>query len=92
VFDLYKRHANEVMGALDESGFSRNITAIRERTLPGDCLLRTAYESGSVISVPAVASAEKLPDNIFRKRGNVWEARFKGGATPHPDPGRGQRG
>lgn len=77
VFDLYKRHATEVTGALDEL-VSRNITAIRERTLPGDCLLRTVYESGSVISVPAVASAEKIPDNIFRKRGGVWEARFLG--------------
>ena len=77
MFDLYKRHATEVTGALDEL-VSRNITAIRERTLPGDCLLRTVYESGSVISVPAVASAEKMPDNIFRKRGNVWEARFQG--------------
>ena len=77
VFDLYKRHATEVTGALDEL-VSRNITAIRERTLPGDCLLRTVYESGSVISVPTAASAEKMPDNIFRKRGNVWEARFQG--------------
>lgn len=80
VFDLYKRHATEVTGALDEL-VSRNITAIRERTLPGDCLLRTVYESGSVISIPAVASAEKMPDNIFRKRGGVWEARFQGRNT-----------
>ena len=48
MFDLYKRHANEVMGALDEL-LSRHRTAIRERTLPGDSLLRTAYESGSVV-------------------------------------------
>ncbi len=75
VFDLYKRHATEVTGAVDDL-VSRNIAAIRERTLPGDCLLRTVYESGSVISVPAVTSAEKMPDNIFRKRGGVWEARF----------------
>lgn len=77
VFDLYKRHANEVMGALDEL-LSRHRTAIRERTLPGDSLVRTAYESGSVVSMPTVVSTEKLPDNIFRKRGNVWEARFQG--------------
>lgn len=77
VFDLYKRHANEVMGALDEL-LSRHRTAIRERTLPGDSLVRTAYESGSVVSMPTVVSAEKLPDNLFRKRGNVWEARFQG--------------
>src|SRR5690606_28537381 len=50
VFDLYKRHANEVMGALDDL-LSRYSKEIRERTLPGDCLLRTAYESGSVVSM-----------------------------------------
>ena len=77
VFDLYKRHATEVTGALDTL-IARNITGIRERTLPGDCLLRSVYESGSVESVPAVATAEKLPDNIFRRRGGVWEARFLG--------------
>lgn len=80
VFDLYKRHANEVTGALDVMG-KRYFTEIRKRTLPGDSLLRTVYESASVISVPAVVSAEKLPDNIFRKRGNVWEARFQGRST-----------
>lgn len=75
VFDLYKRHATEVTGAVDDL-VSRNIAAIRERTIAGDCLLRTVYESGSVISVPAVTSADKMPDNIFRKRGGAWEARF----------------
>ena len=77
VFDLYKRHAKEVCGALDTL-VQRNISAIRERTLPGDCLLRTVYESGSVISAPAVAVRAEQPDHYFRKRGGVWEARFKG--------------
>lgn len=77
VFDLYKRHSNEVMGALDDL-LSRYSKEIRERTLPGDCLLQTVFQSNSVISMPAVVSAEKLPDNIFRKRGGVWEARFQG--------------
>lgn len=80
VFDLYKRHANEVMGALDEL-LSRHSTAIRERTLPGDCLLQTAYQANSVISMPAVISEEKQPDNFFRKRGAVWETRFQGRRT-----------
>jgi 7-cyano-7-deazaguanine synthase in queuosine biosynthesis len=80
VFDLYKRHANEVMGALDEL-LSRHRTAIRERTLPGDCLLQTVYQANSVISIPAVVSAEKQPENFFRKRGAVWEARFQGRNT-----------
>lgn len=77
IFDLYKRHAREVCQAIDTM-VARNITAIRERTLPGDCLLRTVYESGSVISVPAIAAAEKQPDNYFRKRGGVWATRFQG--------------
>lgn len=80
VFDLYKRHANEVMGALDEL-LSRHSKGIRERTLPGDCLLRTAYESGSTISMSSVVSVEKLPENFFRKRGAVWETRFQGRNT-----------
>ncbi len=81
VFDLYKRHATEVTGALDTL-IARNIVGIRERTLPGDCLLRSVYESGSVESMPALTTAEKLPDNIFRKRGGVWEARFGGRGSP----------
>ncbi|MDR2364775.1 MAG: hypothetical protein LBD68_02830 [Zoogloeaceae bacterium] len=80
VFDLYKRHAGEVNAALDEM-VRRHATAIRERTMPGDALLRAVHESASVISVPAVASKEKVPDNIFRKRGAVWEFRFQGKST-----------
>lgn len=80
VFDLYKRHADEVTGALDELG-RRYFTQIRERSLPGDCLLRTVYESASVNSVPAVISMEKQPENFFRKRGAVWETRFQGRNT-----------
>lgn len=80
VYDLYKRHAEEVMGALDDL-LSRHSKEIRERTLPGDCLLRTAYESASVNSVPAVVSVEKQPENFFRKRGAVWEVRFQGRNT-----------
>jgi hypothetical protein len=79
VFDLYKRHAKEVCDAM-KTMIARNITAILQRTLPGDCLLRTMYESGSVISVPAVELTIEQPANYFRRRGNVWEARFNGNA------------
>jgi hypothetical protein len=79
VYDLYKRHAKEVCDAMDTM-VARNITAIRQRTLPGDCLLRTVYESGSVISVPAIPVEIKQPDNYFRERGGVWAARFNGNA------------
>ncbi len=80
VFDLYKRHAGEVNAASDEL-VRRHATAIRERTMPGDALLRTVHESASVISVPAVSHKEKQPDNFFRKRGGGWEARFNRGNT-----------
>lgn len=77
IFDLYKRHGVEVSEAM-ETMIKRNVTAIVKRTLPSDCLLRIAYESGSVISMPSCAPIEKRPDNIFRKRGGVWEASFLG--------------
>jgi len=80
VFDLYKRHAGEVNAASDEM-VRRHATAIRERTMPGDALLRTVHESASVISVPAVSPKEKQPENFFRKRGGGWEARFNRGNT-----------
>lgn len=76
VFELYKRHAREVIEALDKM-VARNVTAIRQRTLPGDCLLRVVYESGSVNSVPAVTVTVKQHDNFFRRRGDAWEARFQ---------------
>jgi len=79
VYDLYKRHAEEVCNAIDTM-VCRNISAIRQRILPGDCLLRTVYESGSVLSVPAIPVEQKQPDNYFRKRGGVWAARFNGNA------------
>jgi 7-cyano-7-deazaguanine synthase in queuosine biosynthesis len=79
VYDLYKRHAEEVCNAIDTM-VGRNISAIRQRILPGDCLLRTVYESGSVLSVPAIPFEQKQPDNYFRKRGGVWAARFNGNA------------
>lgn len=80
VFDLYKRHAGEVNAALDEM-VRRHATAIRTRTMPGDALLRAVHESASVISVPAVSWKEKQPENLFRKRGGGWEARFNRGNT-----------
>lgn len=78
VYDLYRRHAKEVCDAM-KTMIARNITAILQRTLPGDCLLRTMYESGSVISVPAVELTIEQPANYFRRRGDVWEVRFNKG-------------
>lgn len=77
IFGLYRRHGAEVSSAM-ELMLQRNVTAILKRTLPGDCLLRTAYESASVISVPSVVTMIKEPENYFRKWGGVWTARFQG--------------
>lgn len=76
LFDLYKRHGNEVRGAI-ESLFARHSKDIFNRTLPGDSLLRIVYESNSVLSLPAINS-DGDPANYFWNRGNVYEARFRG--------------
>lgn len=76
VFQLYKRHANEVNAAVDE--LSRmHATAIRQRSLHGDSLISIVKNPGHTTLLPAVGI--KLPENFFWKRGNVWEARFAGG-------------
>jgi hypothetical protein len=59
---LYKRHAGEVNAAVDKL-VARHITAIRQRTLPGDCLLRTVVESGAVTSLPALPAGAEKPAN-----------------------------
>lgn len=76
-FDLYKRHAEEVMRALDIM-HERNVSAIRRRILPEDCLLRTVYESNAVTSIPAVSETSEQPENFFRKRGAAWTFRYQG--------------
>ena len=65
VLALYKRHAQEVNMAVDIM-MKRHVQAIRERSLPADCLLRIVYESASVTSVVTeggkVASQTSTPD------------------------------
>jgi hypothetical protein len=46
VLDLHKRHAQEVNEAIERM-LAANTKALRERTLPVDCLLRLTYDSGS---------------------------------------------
>jgi hypothetical protein len=61
VFDLYKRHAGEVTTALDEM-VRRHTTSIRERTMPGDALLRTVASSArQAISVRTSATPFATP-------------------------------
>ncbi len=77
-YELYRRHSAEVNSAVDlMMGVHRQ--AIRQRTLPPDALLRIVYESSLPTTTPVVATrSDEKPDNIFRRRGFAWEARFRG--------------
>jgi 7-cyano-7-deazaguanine synthase in queuosine biosynthesis len=78
IFDMYKRHAAEVNKVVD-AALAEHSTAIRQRTLPEDCLVRIVHESYLPTSVSAIPTAtEPLPDNIFRRKGEIWQLRFDG--------------
>jgi hypothetical protein len=55
IFDLYRRHAAEVNRVVD-TVLARHATAIRQRTLPADCLVRIVGDPHIPVSV-AVAPA-----------------------------------
>lgn len=79
IFAMYKRHSDEVNRTIGIM-MHRHFEAIRQRTLPADCMLRIVYESHLPISVSTKpASQESLPDNIFRRKGDVWQVRYEGG-------------
>ena len=60
VFKLYQRHASEVKEAV-KGLIAQHSMAIVERTLPGDCLLRSVIESGSVTSTPITSAKPEKP-------------------------------
>lgn len=76
-YDLYKRHAAEVNYVIDKM-LAKHGRAIRQRSLPGDSMLRVVYESKLPVSVPVTSHQVDIPDNIFRRRGSAWEVRFQG--------------
>jgi len=94
VLDLYRRHAAEVNTAVDTM-MGRHLTAIRERRLPGDSLLRIVYESNSPISLPAPVGASESSDAgsvtasdgvakyVFQQSGQVWEVVCEGNPPFH---------
>ena len=77
VFGLYKRHAREVQTAINTM-LTRDPNSIRTLSLPANSLLRVIMDRSYPVSVPAIPVVEASPDNIFRRRGNVWELRFNG--------------
>ncbi len=52
LLELQRRHGVEVRGAMQEV-LKRHVGELLTRSLPGDCLVKTVCESGSVTSLPA---------------------------------------
>jgi hypothetical protein len=77
-YEMYRRHSGEVNRVVERL-FALHGTAIRERTLPVDAMLRMVYESVLPSSMPVALPQEmQLPDNIFRRQGEAWQVRYQG--------------
>ncbi len=75
VYDLHQRHGREVGQVLDRAT-GRHAAALRRGELPAHCVLRLVVDPGDP---PAEDTPLEEPPNYFRRRGEVWEARFRGG-------------
>jgi len=75
VFDLYKRHARQVTGVIEDA-IAAHARAVRSRALPRNCLLRLVYDDPE----PGEATAEPPSPlgNSMRRRGRCWAIRFGG--------------
>lgn len=74
IFNLYKRHATEVKEAVRRL-VAQHSMAIVERKLPGDCLLRSVIESGSVTSTQVTPATQEL----HRAKEHIGEVEFERG-------------
>jgi hypothetical protein len=96
VYELYRRHATQVNHVVDQ-GLAGHAAAIRRRELPPSCLLRLVADTGpladGVTAWPGAKPNEQPPpllaDNIFRRKGELWEVRFAGGETNLLYPSKG---
>jgi hypothetical protein len=91
ILDLHKRHAKEVTDAIQKL-IRDNTQAIMERSLPPDSLLRTAIESQSPLTMPAIEKvvekivpASEISGNILRKELRGWMLVFDGETRLLPD-------
>jgi len=71
VLDLHRRHAGEVNRAVEKM-IAKHAPALRQHTLPMDCLLRLTYDSGG-----GVAPASPLPAPAVKVCHQKQEARWK---------------
>lgn len=76
VFELYRKHAKEVTGVVNQA-MADAITGRRWRDLPGGCLLRLVFETPS--GEDAEQTAPSPAGNYFVSRGKYWGIRFGDG-------------
>lgn len=80
IFELYKRHGQQVMSAIEAAGKS-HMASIRKRTLPESCALRlihdpnpnTAHTSGLPLASQPVSTP---PTHQLVQQGQGWLLRF----------------
>lgn len=81
IFDLYKRHGQQVMSAIEAAGHA-HMTAIRKRVLPESCTLRLVHDPNPNTGAASVASIsgapEKSPTHELVLEGQGWRLRFEG--------------
>lgn len=79
IFDLHRRHAKQVTGAVD-AALASHAKAIRKRELPPTCLLRLVSDSSGTSIGSGPLEVAELGDNLFRKNGQAWQLRFAAGS------------
>lgn len=94
IFELYQRHAGEVLRVLTQ-GIARHADRMVERDLPHSCLIRIVTsvseptDEGSSPNPNPNPTDVPLANDIFRLRGHFWEVRFKGGPVNYIERCRG---
>jgi hypothetical protein len=82
VYELYRRHAGQVNGVVD-TAVAEHARAIREQTLPANCLVRLMTDGGVPVeddgSAPPPTDTDPVRVNYFRRAGQAWRYRFAGG-------------
>ncbi|MCB9848768.1 MAG: hypothetical protein H6814_10185 [Phycisphaeraceae bacterium] len=79
IFNLYKRHSEQVISVIDDS-VAQNSSPIRSRSLPESCTVRLVQDprpsSGSQATVVVHKSIEH--QYRFNRVGDMWELWFRG--------------
>lgn len=82
VFDLYKRHGEQIVGAITEAG-KAHMSQILKRSLPESCTLRLVHDpnpnTAQVCAPAAVRAVEAArPSHQLVQEGESWLLRFEG--------------